>query len=190
MEKKNIFDFYEIDALLSEEEKLVRNTVRDFVEQEVKPIISEYYEKGEFPRKLIPQIAELGILGGNLKGYGCAGLNNVAYGLVMQELEGGDSGIRSFASVQSALVMYPIYEFGSEKQKDYYLPKLAKGELIGCFGLTEHDFGSNPGGLKTKAIKKGDKWLINGTKMWITNGTLADIAIIWAKNENNRIQLN
>ncbi len=188
MERKNIFDFYEIDSLLTEEEKLIRDSVRNFVEKEVKPIIADYYEKGKFPVELIPKIAELELLGSTIKGYGCPGLSNVAYGLVMQELEAGDSGLRSFVSVQSALVMYPIYEFGSEEQKEYYLPKLKNAELIGCFGLTEHDIGSNPAALKTKAIKKNDKWILNGTKMWITNATLADIAIIWAKNENDIIE--
>ncbi len=189
MDKKNIYDFYETDSLLTEEEILVRNSVRKFAEEEIKPIIADYYEKGKFPTQLIPKIAAMGLLGCNLQGYGCAGLNNVAYGLVMQELEYGDSGVRSFASVQSALVMYPIYTFGTEKQKEYYLPKLARGEIIGCFGLTEPDFGSNPAGLKTRAKKAGnDKWILNGTKMWITNATLADIAIIWAKNENDIIE--
>ncbi len=188
MQMKNIYDFYDTDTLLFEEEKLIRDSVRDFVEKEVKPIISFYYEKGEFPKELIKKIAEMGLLGSFIKGYGCSELNNVAYGLAMQELEAGDSALRSFVSVQSALVMYPIYEFGSEKQKEYYLPKLAKGELIGCFGLTEHDFGSNPAGIKTKAVKKGDRWILNGAKMWITNATLADIAIVWAKNENDIIE--
>ncbi|MFN7181436.1 MAG: acyl-CoA dehydrogenase family protein [Planctomycetota bacterium] len=188
MGKKNIYDFYDVDSLLTEEEKLIRDLVREFTEKEVKPKISMYYEKGEFPVELIKKMAEMGLLGGNIKGYGCSGLNNVAYGLVMQELEAGDSGLRSFVSVQSALVMFPIYEFGSEEQKEYYLPKLAKGELIGCFGLTEHDVGSNPSAIKTTAKRKGDRWILNGTKMWITNGTLADIAIIWAKNEDKIIE--
>lgn len=189
MGKKNIYDFYESGSLLSEEEILIRNSVRKFAEEEIKPIISDYYEKGKFPTQLIPKIADMGLLGGNIQEYGCAGLNNVAYGLVMQELEYGDSGVRSFVSVQSGLVMYPIYEFGSNDQKEYYLPKLATGNIIGCFGLTEPDFGSNPGGLKTKAKKIGNnKWILNGAKMWITNATLADIAIVWAKNENNTIE--
>lgn len=189
MDKKNIYDFYNTDLLLSEEEKLTRDTVREFVKEEVKPIISDYYEKGKFPTQLIPKIARLGLLGSNIQGYSCAGLNNVAYGLVMQELEYGDSGIRSFVSVQSALVMYPIHEFGSDAQKEQYLPKLASGNIIGCFGLTEPDFGSNPGGLKTRAIKvSNNKWKLNGAKMWITNATLADIAIIWAKNEKDIIE--
>lgn len=189
MKEKNIYDFYETESLLSEEEKLIRNTVRKFVEDEVKPIIAKYYEEGRFPVHLIPKMVDLGLLGGNLQGYGCAGLNNVAYGLVMQELECGDSGLRSFVSVQSALVMYPIFEFGSEAQKEKYLPQLASGKIIGCFGLTEPDFGSNPAGLKTKARKvSSNKWILNGAKMWITNATLADIAIIWAKNEKDIIE--
>ncbi|OGL45521.1 MAG: acyl-CoA dehydrogenase [Candidatus Schekmanbacteria bacterium RBG_16_38_10] len=181
MSKFRGVDFYNMDSLLSEEEKMVRDTVRDFVSREVMPIIAECYREGKFPRQLIPKFAELGLLGANLSGYGCAGMNNVAYGLATCELERGDSGIRSFASVQSSLVMYPIYTFGSEEQKNKYLPKLAKGELVGCFGLTEPDFGSNPGGLKTTAIKKDNSYILNGAKMWITNGSMADISIVWAK---------
>jgi len=178
-------DYYEIDSLLTEEERMVRATVRQFVEERVLPTIRDHYRNGTFPRDLIPQMAELGLYGGNLQGYGCAGLNNVAYGLIMQELERGDSGVRSFVSVQSALVMYPIYTFGSQKQKEKWLPKLAKGEVIGCFGLTEPDFGSNPGGLRTRAVKEGDSWILNGTKMWITNGTLAHLAVVWARCEEH-----
>ena len=167
---------------LSEEETLVRNTVREFVDDNILPIIEKYNREGTFPIQLVKQMAELGLFGATLPAkYGCAELNNVAYGLMMQELERGDSGIRSFASVQSALVMYPIYTFGSEEQKDYWLPKLAKGEKIGCFGLTEPDYGSNPGGMITRAEKKGDGFLLNGAKMWITNGTIADVAVVWAK---------
>ena len=174
-------DFYQIDPLLSEEERMVRQTVREFVDDRLLPVIRDAWEKGEFPRQLIPQIAKLGLLGSTIQGYGCAGMNNVAYGLCMQELERGDSGVRSFVSVQSALVMYPVNAFGSDAQKEKYLPKLQKADLVGCFGLTEPDFGSNPGGMKTRAVKKGDRWVLNGTKMWITNADLADLAVIWAK---------
>src|SRR5690606_31353363 len=155
---------------------------REWVDDNVLPVIQQAYVERHFPRELIPRMAELGIYGANLpEEYGCAGLNNVAYGLIMQELERGDSGIRSFASVQGALCMYPIYAFGSEEQKREYLPKMARGELIGCFGLTEPDFGSNPAGMVTRARKTDDGWVINGAKMWITNGSMADLAIIWAK---------
>ncbi|MFH0989075.1 MAG: acyl-CoA dehydrogenase family protein [bacterium] len=175
-------DYFSIDELLSEEEVLVRSTVREFTEQNIIPIIEKHYLEGVFPHTLISKMAELGLFGATLpQEYGCAGMNNVAYGLVMQELERGDSGIRSFVSVQSSLVMYPIYTFGSEKQKDFWLPKLATGLAIGCFGLTEPDFGSNPGGLRTRAEKMDGGYLLNGTKMWITNGSIADVAIVWAK---------
>lgn len=175
-------DYYNMDDLLQEEEKMIRDTVRNWVDAEVLSIISEYYQKGEFPMHLIPQMAELGLLGANLpEEYGCAGVNNVAYGLIMQELERGDSGIRSFASVQGALVMYPIFRYGTEEQRKKYLPKLASGELIGCFGLTEPDHGSDPGGMKTYARKDGNSYILNGSKMWITNGSIADIAVVWAK---------
>jgi glutaryl-CoA dehydrogenase len=175
-------DYYEIDALLSEEERMIRNTVRAWVDDNLLPVINEAYIERKFPRQLIPQMAELGILGANLpEEYGCAGLNNVAYGLIMQELERGDSGIRSFASVQGALCMFPIFAFGSEEQKQKYLPPMANGEVIGCFGLTEPDFGSNPAGLITTARRAGEDWILNGAKMWITNGSMADLAIIWAK---------
>jgi len=175
-------DYYDIDGMLSDEERQVRDMVRRWVDENVLPIIDEHYVEHEFPSQLIPEMAELGFYGANLpQEYGCAGLNNVAYGLIMQELERGDSGIRSFASVQGALVMYPIYEFGSEDQRREWLPKLASGEAVGCFGLTEPDFGSNPGGMRTRARKDGDEWVINGTKMWITNGSMADVAVIWAK---------
>ncbi|MFN4111722.1 MAG: acyl-CoA dehydrogenase family protein [Ignavibacteria bacterium] len=175
-------DYYNIDDLLTEEEKLIRQTIREFVEDKVIPIIEKHYREGTFPMHLIPEMAELGIFGATLpEKYGCANLNNVAYGLMMQELERGDSGIRSFASVQSALVMYPIYTFGTEEQKDYWLPKLAKAEKIGCFGLTEPDFGSNPGGMLTRAEKVDGGFVLNGSKMWITNGTIADVAVVWAK---------
>lgn len=175
-------DYYNIESLLTEEEIMVRNTVREFVGFEVIPIIEKHYREATFPISLLPKLAELGVFGITLpEKYGCAGMNNVVYGLVMQELERGDSGVRSFASVQSALVMYPIHEFGSEEQKDFWLPRLASGEKIGCFGLTEPDFGSNPGGMLTTARKVSDGYVLNGAKMWITNGTIADIAVVWAK---------
>jgi len=177
-------DYLQIDELLSEEERMVRETVRGFVEKNVIPIIADYARKGEFPKQLIKPIAELGLLGANLHGYECAGMSAVAYGLAMQELERGDSGIRSFASVQGSLCMYPIYAYGSEEQKQHWLPQMARGEKIGCFGLTEPDFGSNPSGMLTRAEKKGDKWVLHGTKMWITNGNMADLAIVWAKVED------
>ena len=175
-------DYYDMDSLLGDEERAVRDMVRDWVESELLPVIEHHYIERTFPAQLVPQMAELGFLGANLpEEYGCAGLSNVAYGLSMQELERGDSGIRSFCSVQGALVMYPIFEFGSEEQRREWLPKLASGELIGCFGLTEPDFGSNPGGMLTRAVEDGDEWVLNGSKMWITNGSMADVAIIWAK---------
>jgi len=175
-------DYYDVDSLLSEEERMVRDTVREWVDDVLMPIIGDAYIERKFPKQIIPQLGELGVFGGNLpEEYGCAGLNNVSYGLIMQELERGDSGIRSFVSVQGALCMYPIYAFGSEEQKRKYLPGMARGEIIGCFGLTEPDFGSNPAGMITQARKDGDGWVINGAKMWITNGSMANIAIIWAK---------
>jgi glutaryl-CoA dehydrogenase len=175
-------DFYALDTLLSEEERAVRDTVRAWVDENLMPVIGEHYIEGKFPKHLIPQMAELGFYGANLpEEYGCAGLNNVAYGLIMQELERGDSGIRSFASVQGGLVMYPIYAFGSEEQKRHWLPRLASGQEIGCFGLTEPDFGSNPGGMITTARETADGWVLNGAKMWITNGSQATVSIIWAK---------
>ncbi len=175
-------DFYDIDSLLSEEERAVRDTVRTWVDESLMPLIGECYIEGRFPAELIPGMAELGLFGANLpEEYGCAGLNNVAYGLIMQELERGDSGVRSFASVQGALVMYPIFAFGSEEQRQRWLPTLASGEDIGCFGLTEPDYGSNPGGLITTARETKDGWVLNGTKMWITNGSQATVAVVWAK---------
>ncbi|MCB0272459.1 MAG: acyl-CoA dehydrogenase family protein [Bdellovibrionales bacterium] len=174
-------DFYQADELFTDEELMVRDTVRSFVTEQVSPIIIEHYREGKFPKQLIAPMAELGLFGANLQGYECAGMNNVAYGLIMQELERGDSGLRSFVSVQGALCMYPIYAFGSDAQKEKYIPGMAKGEIIGCFGLTEADFGSNPGGMITRAEKKGNKYILNGEKMWISNGTQADIAIVWAK---------
>jgi glutaryl-CoA dehydrogenase len=175
-------DFYDVNSLLSEEERAVRDTVRRFVDDEVMPVIGEHYLNGTFPEPLIPKMGELGLYGANLpERYGCAGLNNVAYGLIMQELERGDSGLRSFASVQGGLVMYPIHSFGSEEQKQRWLPKLATGEAIGCFGLTEPDYGSNPGGMITVARETKNGWVLNGAKMWITSGSMADVAIVWAK---------
>ena len=176
-------DLFNIDAALTEEERAIRDTIRAFVNDKILPIIGSCYVDGRFPDELIPELAELGVLGANLpEEYGCAGLSSVAYGLIMQELERGDSGIRSFASVQGALVMYPIFAFGSEEQKRHYLPKLAKAEMIGCFGLTEADYGSNPSGMITRARQQADgSWIINGGKMWITNGSKAHIAIVWAK---------
>ena len=182
-------DFYKLDDLLSEEEQMVRDTVRQFVNERVNPIIDEHFEAGTFPTELIPQMADLGLLGANLpEEYGCAGMNNVAYGLVMQELEAGDSGLRSFASVQGALVMYPIFAYGSEEQKKKWLPLLAHADKIGCFGLTEPDHGSDPGGMVTRAKRTGNGWVLNGTKRWITNGTVSDIAIVWAKDDDGEIQ--
>ena len=175
-------DFFDLDSLLAEEERAVRDSVREWVDDNLMPIIGECYIEGRFPKELIPGMAEMGLFGANLpEEYGCAGLNNVAYGLIMQELERGDSGIRSFASVQGALVMYPIFTFGSDEQKAYWLPRLASGEEIGCFGLTEPDFGSNPGGMITTARETDDGWVLNGVKMWITNGSQATVSIIWAK---------
>lgn len=182
MAKFKGIDYFDTDSLLSEEERMVRDTVRAWVDDNLLPLIEHAYIERKFPRELIPQMAELGMFGANLpEEYGCAGLNNVAYGIIMQELERGDSGIRSFASVQGALCMYPIYEFGSEEQRKKYLPAMARGEIIGCFGLTEPDFGSNPAGMITTARKDGDGWVLNGAKMWITNGSMAHIAIVWAK---------
>src|SRR3989449_9136213 len=180
-------DFYDVDSLLSEEERAVRDTVRAWVDDNLIPIIGEHYVEGKFPKHLVPQMAELGLFGANLpEEYGCAGLNNVAYGLIMQELERGDSGVRSFASGQGALAMYPIFAFGSEEQKKHYLPKMAAGEIIGCFGLTEPDYGSNPGGMITMARQQKDgTWTLNGAKMWITNGSTAHIAVVWAKSNGD-----
>ena len=175
-------DYYFLDDLLTDEEKAIRQTIREFVNEEVLPIIEKYNQEMKFPKDLIPKMASLGIFGPTLpEEYGGLGLNNISYGLIMQELERGDSGLRSFASVQSSLVMYPIYTFGSESQKRFWLEKLASAEKIGCFGLTEPDYGSNPGGMITKAEKVDGGYLINGAKMWITNGTIADVAVVWAK---------
>lgn len=177
-------DFYAIDAFLTGDQRLVRDTIRAFVDDRVLPIIDQAWMDGRFPSEIVADLANLGVFGPTLpEEYGCAGLDNVAYGLIMQELERGDSGLRSFASVQGSLVMYPIFEFGSEAQRRRWLPKLARGEAIGCFGLTEPDFGSNPGGMLTKARRVADGWLLNGSKMWITNGSRADVAVVWAKAE-------
>jgi glutaryl-CoA dehydrogenase len=180
-------DFLEFDSLLSDDERLVRDTARKFIEDNLIPIIEECNRAGRFPRELVKPMAELGFFGASLKGYGCAGMSNVEYGLVMQEMERGDSGVRSFVSVQSALVMYPIYAFGSEEQKKTWLPALQSGEKLGCFGLTEPDFGSNPGGMRTRARKVGKEYVLNGEKMWITSGSIADVAVIWAKTEDSDI---
>lgn len=182
MEKFTGTDYLNLDSLLTEEELLIRDTIRDFVSGEIIPVIEEYNRRDEFPMHLVPKLASLGVFGSTLpQEYGCAGMNNTAYGLVMQELERGDSGVRSFVSVQSALVMYPIFAFGSDEQKDHWLPKLASGEKIGCFGLTEPDYGSNPGGMITRAEKTDEGYRLNGAKMWITNGSIADVAVVWAK---------
>ena len=183
-----MLDFFDIDSALSEEERAVRDSVRRFVDERVLPIIGEAYVQGRFPRELIPELAALGVFGANLpEEYGCAGLNNVQYGLIMQELERGDSGVRSFASVQGALAMYPIYAFGSEEQKRHWLPRMAAGEIIGCFGLTEPDYGSNPSGMITMAREQGDgSWVLDGSKMWITNGSTAQIAVVWAKTNGDQ----
>jgi len=177
------FDFLSLDSSFTEEELLVRREARLFVEKSVVPIIEECFREGRFPNELVPVMGELGFYGANLEGYGCAGMSNVEYGLVLQELERGDSGLRSFVSVQSALVMYPIFTFGSDEQKNGWLPALAAGEKIGCFGLTEPGFGSNPAGITTRARRFGDEYILNGEKMWITNGSIADMAVVWAKLE-------
>jgi len=183
------YDYYELDDLLSDEERLARQTVRAFVEEEVLPGIEEHFEHGTFPMDLIPKLGDLGVLGANLPAaYGCAEMSNTAYGLIMQELERGDSGLRSFASVQGALVMYPIHAFGTEEQRQRWLPPMARGEVVGAFGLTEPDYGSNPGGMATRAVRDGDHWILNGAKMWITNGTIAQVAVVWAKDEDGLIR--
>ena len=183
-------DFIDFDSLLSDEERLVRDTTRKFIEENLVPIIEECNRAGRFPRELVKPMADLGFFGASLKGYGCAEMGNVEYGLMTQELERGDSGVRSFVSVQSALVMYPIYTFGTDEQKNTWLPAMQKGEKLGCFGLTEPDFGSNPGGMRTRARKSGKEYILNGEKMWITSGTIADVAVIWAKveDEDNKVR--
>jgi len=177
-------DLYNIDHLLSQEERMVRDTVRKFVNERVLPVIGEHFEAGTFPRELIPAIADLGLLGMQLEGYGCAGLSSVCYGLACQELEAGDSGVRSFVSVQGSLAMYPIRTFGSEEQKQRWLPRMARGEVIGCFGLTEPDAGSDPSSMSTTARRDGNVYVLNGTKMWITNGGMANLAVVWARGED------
>ncbi|MCL4551310.1 MAG: acyl-CoA dehydrogenase family protein [Bacteroidetes bacterium] len=182
MNKFKGVDYYNVEGLLQEDEIMVRNSVREFVDEKVIPIIEKHYREEKFPSQLVPELGKLGLFGITLpQKYGCTEMNNVVYGLVMQELERGDSGIRSFVSVQTSLVMYPIFTFGSEEQKDFWLPKLASGEKIGCFGLTEPDYGSNPGGMITRAEKVSGGYKLNGAKMWITNGTIADVAVVWAK---------
>jgi glutaryl-CoA dehydrogenase len=187
MEKFRGVDYYGLEDLLAEDERMVRDAIRDWVEAEFLPIVAEHHRTGTFPVHLIPKLGELGVFGATLKGYGCAGLNHVAYGLIMQELERGDSGLRSCASVQSGLVMHPIYAYGSEAQKDRWLPALARGDAVGCFGLTEPDHGSDPGGMKTRARKQGDRYVLQGTKLWITNGSIADVAVVWAKQDDGEI---
>ena len=184
MNKFSGVDYLDLDPLLDDEERLVRDTVRAFVEDKIKPIIEECHREGTFPMQVVPELAQLNLFGASIDEYGLPGLKGTAYGLIMQELERGDSGLRSMVSVQSSLVMYPIYAFGSQEQKDRWIPALASGEAIGCFGLTEPDFGSNPGGMRTTARREGSEWVLNGAKQWITNGTLADVAVVWAKTED------
>ena len=181
-------DFLALDGLLSDEERLVRDTVRVFVSDKVLPVIEKHFREGTFPAQLVPEMARMGLLGANLEGYGCPGLNDVAYGLIMQELERGDSGLRSFVSVQGALCMYPIHVFGSEEQKARWLPAMARGEAIGCFGLTEPDAGSDPAGLRTRAAKRGKEYVLNGAKAWITNGSIAHLAVVWARCDDGAIR--
>jgi glutaryl-CoA dehydrogenase len=176
-------DFLDLDRLLSEEERLIRDTTRSFVTDKVLPEIAGWFERGEFPRELAKELGDLGLLGMHLQGYGCAGTNAVSYGLAALELEAGDSGFRSFVSVQGSLAMFPIWKYGSEEQKRRWLPRMAAGEAVGCFGLTEPDFGSNPAGMRTSARRDGGDWVLNGTKMWITNGGVADLAVVWARAE-------
>jgi glutaryl-CoA dehydrogenase len=174
-------DFYNLDDLLTEEQRLIRDTVREFVDDQVIPCIEDCFMTDRFPQQIIPTLGELGLLGANLQGYDCAGLDNISYGLIMQELERGDSGVRSFVSVQGGLVMYPIHRYGTDEQKDKFLPQLASGKMIGCFGLTEPDHGSDPSGMITHAVEDGDEYILNGNKMWITNGCVSDVAVVWAK---------
>jgi glutaryl-CoA dehydrogenase len=178
----------DFDSLLNDEELLARKTARQFVDEQVIPVIEKHNRDATFPMELVPQLGVLGFFGANLKGHGCAEMSNVAYGLVMQELERGDSGLRSFVSVQSALVMYPIHTYGSAEQKEKWLPRLQSGKALGCFGLTEPQFGSNPGGMLTRAVRRGDCYVLNGEKMWITNGSIADVALVWAKCEDDRVR--
>jgi glutaryl-CoA dehydrogenase len=181
-------DFLDLDRLLSEEERLIRDTTRSFVHDRVLPEVAGWFERGELPRELAKELGDLGLLGMHLQGYGCAGTNAVSYGLACLELEAGDSGARSFVSVQGSLAMYPIWRFGSEEQKQRWLPPMAAGEVIGCFGLTEPDFGSNPAGMRTSARRDGGDWVLNGTKMWITNGGIADVAVVWARTTDEEVR--
>lgn len=187
MKNYQALDLFDLESELSSDEKMIRDSVRSFVSKDLIPIIGDFYDHGEFPKQLIPTMGTLGLLGSSIQGYGCAGLSATAYGLICQELERGDSGIRSFVSVQSSLCMFPIWKYASEDLKQKYLPAMAQGKLIGCFGLTEPDFGSNPAGMRTTAIKSGNSYVLNGSKMWITNGGICDLAIVWAKNENGKI---
>ncbi|MEJ2514425.1 MAG: acyl-CoA dehydrogenase family protein [Gammaproteobacteria bacterium] len=184
MSSANPLDFYDVRGLLSEDEQMVQDTVARFTDEKVLPVIRECFEEHRFPAELVPEIASLGLLGSSIDGYDCAGLNSVCYGLICQELERGDSGIRSFVSVQSSLVMWPIYTYGSDEQKQQWLPRLARGEAIGCFGLTEPHGGSDPANMKTYARRDGGDWIINGAKMWITNGSIADVALVWARTDD------
>ena len=187
MEKFRGVDYYGIEEHLSDEQRMIRDTVRDWVESRFLPLVTEHHRNATFPVELASELGEMGVFGATLKGYGCLGLDNIAYGLIMQELERGDSGLRSFASVQSGLVMYPIYAYGSDAQKDRWLPRLQSGEAMGCFGLTEPDHGSDPGSMKTRAVKKGAEYVLNGTKLWITNGSVAEVAVVWAKGDDGEI---
>ena len=187
MEQFRGVDYYGFDELLTEEQRMMRDAVRDWVEAKFLPVVSQHHRDGTFPMELAKDLGEMGVFGATLKGYGCAGLDNVAYGLIMQELERGDSGLRSFASVQSGLVMYPIHSYGSDAQKEKWLPRLQSGAALGCFGLTEPDHGSDPGGMKTRAQKKGTEYVLNGTKLWITNGSVSDVAVVWAKGDDGEI---
>ncbi|HUG38820.1 MAG TPA: acyl-CoA dehydrogenase family protein [Candidatus Limnocylindrales bacterium] len=188
MEKFRGVDYYGIEAQWTDEQRMVRDMVRDWVEAKFLPVVAQHHRDGTFPTEIRKDLGEMGVFGATLKGYGCAELDNVTYGLMMQELERGDSGLRSFASVQSGLVMYPIYTYGSDAQKDRWLPRLQSGEALGCFGLTEPDYGSDPGGMKTRAVRKGQEYVLNGTKLWITNGSVADVAVVWAKGDGGEIE--
>ncbi len=187
MEKFRGVDYFGFEEQLSDEQRMIRDSVRDWVESRFLPIVTEHHRHATFPLELAAELGEMGVFGATLKGYGCLGLDHIAYGLIMQELERGDSGLRSFASVQSGLVMYPIYSYGSEAQKDRWLPRLQSGAAMGCFGLTEPDHGSDPGSMKTRALKKGNEYVLNGTKLWITNGSVAEVAVVWAKGDDGEI---
>ncbi len=187
MEKFRGVDYFGFEEQLSDEQRMIRDSVRDWVESRFLPIVTEHHRHATFPLELAAELGEMGVFGATLKGYGCLGLDHIAYGLIMQELERGDSGLRSFASVQSGLVRYPIYSYGSEAQKDRWLPRLQSGAAMGCFGLTEPDHGSDPGAMKTRALKKGNEYVLNGTKLWITNGSVAEVAVVWAKGDDGEI---